>query len=244
MARHGFEIIPVIDIRHGQAVRAVAGDRARYRALETPLADGSQPADVTRGYWGLFPFRAFYVADLDGIEGRGSDLGVVRSIAAVAPGSEVWVDNGAATEACIAELLSIDAASAVIGSETAAGSAEVERLVSRYGERILLSLDFRGDVFQGPANLLQASSCWPSRVIVMTLARVGGGEGPDFARLLEIKERAERSGRDVRVYAAGGVRNRDDLSRLKEMGLAGALVATALHGGQIKTGDLREVAGE
>ena len=46
-----------------------------------------------------------------------------------------------------------------------------------------------------------------------------------------------------RVYAAGGVRNRADLEALRAAGAAGALVATALHAGTIKAGDLVEIAG-
>ena len=37
------------------------------------------------------------------------------------------------------------------------------------------------------------------------------------------------------VYAAGGVRNEDDLAALVKSGVAGALVATALHQGAIRT---------
>ena len=43
----------------------------------------------------------------------------------------------------------------------------------------VLSLDFRGETFLGPQGLLDDAALWPHRVIVMTLARVGGGEGPD-----------------------------------------------------------------
>ncbi len=66
---------------------------------------------------------------------------------------------------------------------------------------------------------------WPQRVIVMTLARVGSGAGPDLARLAAIQSIA--SGREI--YAAGGVRDAADLWALKEAGVSGALIATALH---------------
>ena len=46
------DVIPVIDVRHGLAVAAVRGQRADYRPLVTPLAAGSDPADVARGYAG------------------------------------------------------------------------------------------------------------------------------------------------------------------------------------------------
>ena len=57
----------------------------------------------------------------------------------------------------------------------------------------LLSLDFRGDAFQGPPELLARPELWPERVIVMTLGRVGSGAGPDFDRLAAIRARAARA---------------------------------------------------
>ncbi len=52
------QIIPVIDVRHGQAVRAVRGDRSNYRPIVTPLAASADPLEVARGYLRLFPFQA------------------------------------------------------------------------------------------------------------------------------------------------------------------------------------------
>ena len=63
----------------------------------------------------------------------------------------------------------------------------------------------------------------------MTLTRVGVSAGPDFARVSQIVARAG----DRRVFAAGGVRDADDLERLEAIGAAGALVATALHDGAL-----------
>src|SRR6202042_519163 len=100
--------------------------------------------------------------------------------------------------------------------------------------RIVLSLDFRGDVFQGPQDILAEPALWPQRVIVMTLARVGSGAGPDLGRLGSIRSIAH--GREI--YAAGGVRNANDLRTLKGAGVAGALIATALHERQIDRSDL------
>jgi phosphoribosylformimino-5-aminoimidazole carboxamide ribotide isomerase len=95
-------------------------------------------------------------------------------------------------------------------------------------------LDFRGDVFQGPPELLARPDLWPPRIIVMTLARVGGGAGPDLERLAAIRRAA--GPRDV--LAAGGVRDRADLDALQAAGAAGALVASALHDGRITGADL------
>ena len=87
--------------------------------------------------------------------------------------------------------------------------------------------------------MLADSSLWPSRVVVMTLDRVGANAGPDIERLKDIVSRAQ--GR--RIYAAGGVRDRADLDAIRKIGVAGVLVASALHSGKISAGDLKEVAG-
>jgi phosphoribosylformimino-5-aminoimidazole carboxamide ribotide isomerase len=76
---------------------------------------------------------------------------------------------------------------------------------------------------------LHNSDFWPSKVIVMTLARVGSATGPDIDRLTGIKALAA----DKRIFAAGGVRNADDLAALAQAGIAGALVATSLHTGAL-----------
>ena len=99
---------------------------------------------------------------------------------------------------------------------------------------MLLSLDFRGDAFQGPRGLLDDAAFWPDRVIVMTLARVGAAAGPDTDRVAGIAARAQ--GRTV--IGAGGVRNKSDLSALRQAGASAILIATALHTRALTAEDL------
>ncbi len=73
----------------------------------------------------------------------------------------------------------------------------------------------------------------------MTLERVGLGDGPDFATLAAIKARA--GGREL--FAAGGVRGAEDLAALARRGVAGALIASALHDGRLGPRDFARFAG-
>ena len=228
------DVIPVIDVRHGVAVHARQGRRSDYLPLKTPLAQGSDPVAVARGFLSLFPVRTLYVADLDGIEGRGRDAELAGRLAAAMPGVALWIDDGA-----LSDEARPGGVVPVVGSESLAGANDVERLGDEPPDRFVLSLDFRGDSFLGPQALLDNAACWPQRVIVMTLARVGAGAGPDLQRVAGIVARAGAR----RVYAAGGVRYLKDLEALRAAGAAGALVATALHAGTITAGDLVEIAG-
>lgn len=234
------QVIPVLDIRGGQVVHAAGGDRAAYRPIETPLAEGNDPVSVAAGLLRLFPFRQLYVADLDGIGGGDRDRATIAQLTATWPDLELWVDNGAGTPEEARSLLAPDRVTAVVGSETWREPDRLAEFVAASPARIVLSLDFRGDTFLGPAALLAQPETWPDRVIVMTLARVGSGAGPDVERLKEI---AALAGPACQIYAAGGVRGRDDLLALSDAGAAGVLVASALHAGKIKAGDLYRIAG-
>ena len=141
-----------------------------------------------------------------------------------------WVDNGLAEAG--AARARLDRGHLVLGSEAQRDAALVTSL--KHDPRVILSLDFRGDTFIGPPPLLDTPELWPHRVIVMTLARVGSGAGPDIERLSQIRTRAG----DRRIYAAGGVRNGADLVALKRAGIAGALVASSLHDGTLAAAEI------
>jgi len=228
------DVIPVIDLKRGQVVHARQGQREKYRPIKTSLARSSAPAEVVAGLLRLHPFRRLYIADLDAIVGHGDHAETVTELAAMHPDLEIWVDSGMASAAAARAWLARVPGVLVLGSESQTDT--VGLLQVRDDPRIVLSLDFRDNEFLGPAQILRDDGLWPARVIVMTLARVGSGSGPD----LDCIAATVRRGRTV--YAAGGVRNRADLDALARVGAAGALVATALHSGTVTAEDLNAIA--
>jgi len=233
--RPGFAVIPVLDLRSGRVVRARRGERSSYAPIETPLAKGSAPDAVARGLCDAWPATILYVADLDAIiDHAPPDLAALTAIARACPGVALWVDAGFADPEGIADFLTTGLGRPVIGSESQADAG----LPARFGERAVLSLDTRGAERLGPAALHDDPSLWPPEVIAMTLAQVGAGRGPDLAALAALQARAP----DRRLYAAGGVRGPDDLRALREAGIAGALVASALHDGTLLRADAAGLA--
>ena len=227
------DIIPVLDLRGGIVVRARMGQRDQYRPIDSPLSPTSDPIDVMRGLHSVYPFKTFYVADLDAIMSTGNNEAALRRLKAAFPAAVFWVDNGIADLLSALRWLDAELGHLVVGSESQKDMALVQQLSQH--DRIVLSLDFRDQAFQGPAALLREAASWPRRLIVMTLARVGSGAGPDFDRLCAIRSVA--AGR--RIYAAGGVRDRADLAALKRAGIVGALVATSLHDGRLRGDDIK-----
>ncbi len=225
-------IIPVLDLRGGVVVRARMGERHHYQPIVSPLSPTSDPVDVMRGLLSVHPFTTFYLADLDAIQGTGDNEPVLRRLRAKFPTLVFWVDNGICDVGEAERWFDAGLGDLVFGSESQRNM-ELLRHVAGW-DRIVLSLDFRGKAFQGPPDLLDEVTVWPQRLIVMTLARVGSGAGPDLDRLCAIRDVA--ASRDI--YAAGGVRDGADLATLRRVGISGALVATSLHDGRLRGSDI------
>jgi phosphoribosylformimino-5-aminoimidazole carboxamide ribotide isomerase len=187
----------------------------------------------------LFSFHRLYIADLDGIEGRGRNTHLVPSLSAALPRADMWIDAGTSSRSGARAILAAPIATLVVGTESIETVRGWEDIAAEAPARTVLSLDFRHGEFMGPDAMLSDSSLWPPRVVVMTLDRVGADAGPDLQRLESIVARAKRR----RVYAAGGVRNRSDLDEIRKIGAAGALISSALHSGKISADDLKEIAG-
>jgi phosphoribosylformimino-5-aminoimidazole carboxamide ribotide isomerase len=74
-----------------------------------------------------------------------------------------------------------------------------------------------------------------SQIIVLDLAKVGSGEGVNTQFLKEVVRNIK-----AKVFVGGGVRGVKDLVKLKDLGVFGVLVATALHSGKISTEELKQ----
>jgi phosphoribosylformimino-5-aminoimidazole carboxamide ribotide isomerase len=225
------QIIPVIDLLNGVVVHAKKGERQHYQPIKSSLTISSEPLEVISALLRHYPFTQLYIADLNAIqklEGTcKTNYAVIEAITHQFPFITLWVDAGISnnTELGIWQILNIRL---VIGSENFTQIGNYCAL-KHHQQNFILSLDFMPHGYQGPAELLANAEYWPQDVIVMSLANVGTNLGVNKELLAEIM----MCKKNVNLYAAGGVRGADDLMMLKEMGLEGALVATALHQKQI-----------
>jgi phosphoribosylformimino-5-aminoimidazole carboxamide ribotide isomerase len=235
------QIIPVIDLMGGEAVHATGGERAGYRPISTPLCSTAEPLAVVRAYQALYPFEALYIADLDAIGGAGDNEAAAAQIEAEHPELTLWVDRGLRElDDCRGWIARHPTRMLVLGSESQRDAGTVAAMArGKEKDSVALSLDYRGERFLGPAALASVTALWPGTVIAMTLGKVGSDAGPDLERLRAVQRRA---GPQRRVYAAGGVRNGDDLARLAEAGIAGALIASALHHGRLGRDELARLS--
>jgi phosphoribosylformimino-5-aminoimidazole carboxamide ribotide isomerase len=224
-------IVPVIDLKGGQAVHARLGERGSYRPVRSRLCPSADRLAGVGAFRALHAFDTVYVADLDAIQGDGDNGPVLERLRAAFPDLTLWVDGGLSDPAACRAWLRRGLGDLVLGSESQSDMTTFEglRAETAIRERVILSLDFRGDRFLGPQAFCEDAARWPERVIVMTLARVGSERGPDLDLLRTMRAQAP----GVHLFAAGGVRGPEDLAQLAQEGISGALVASALHDGRI-----------
>ena len=92
-AKHGLDhVLPVIDLKRGQVVHAIAGNREQYAPLRSQIVDSIHPGRVAKAVCEYVACRDLYVADLDAIAGHAPDY---NSYAAIEnAGAEIWLDAG------------------------------------------------------------------------------------------------------------------------------------------------------
>ena len=245
-------VVPVIDLKDGTAVHAVRGERERYRPVRGVMAgDDGDPLFLARAFRAELGLDDLYVADLDAISGEGDNT---SSIGALARDARVMVDAGVTEPERARALLDLGAHRVVVGTETLtgpdapAGPDALDRLLAGVpAGALVLSVDLRDGRALSPDPQLAGVPALDAvarlhraglrEAIVLDLARVGSGAGPDVRLIAELHAAFP----DLELLAGGGVRDVKDLRALGDAGAAGALVATALHLGVIGRRELDEL---
>jgi phosphoribosylformimino-5-aminoimidazole carboxamide ribotide isomerase len=230
-------IIPVMDIMGGQVVHGIAGQRNKYRPISSRLVYGANPMDVAFAFQKHFGVEEIYIADLDAIMRKGSNLTHIQDIAESLR-LDVLLDSGVSNKNDVVKLLEAGIPKVVAATETIESLEALKEIAEIASERVIGSLDlkdgktlgsspdFRNRNPLGVARVFE--ECDVKELIVLELSLVGSGRGPIHDSLTLVNENTVLS-----IIAGGGVRNREDLQSLSSIGIDAALVASALHSGNI-----------
>lgn len=238
-------LIPVLDLQNGVVVRGVGGRRAEYRPLVSCLTSSVEPLDVAKSLVEAFSPHEIYIADLDAIAGRPPSW---SSLSTLDSHVDLWIDAGIKSLFDAEALIHSSIAGIVVGLETVDGPNVLDVAVAAIGRhRVVFSLDLRGGTLLGRWQRWHAHDerDWLTvakraiqsgiqRLILLDLEKVGEGRGTGTEAMCRT---LSTSHPDVEIICGGGVRNMEDLHRLKACGASAVLVASVLHDGRIKPGD-------
>jgi phosphoribosylformimino-5-aminoimidazole carboxamide ribotide isomerase len=216
------KIIPVIDLKDGVVVHARLGLRDQYQPIDTQLCQSADLFQVMTSFLALADFDCFYIADLNAITGLGHHEVLIAELLKTYPQKTFWIDSGY-------QVFKDYAANhlPVLGSECYSEDQILE--LNAFKKRFILSLDYGASGALGAPSLFSDQSLWPETIIIMTLNRVGSQQGPDLETLTDFCKRYPKH----RFVAAGGIRHNEDLQALTKIDIQQALLASALHSGDI-----------
>ncbi|MGQ9721909.1 MAG: HisA/HisF-related TIM barrel protein [Candidatus Jordarchaeum sp.] len=240
-------VIPVIDVLKGKAVQAIRGERQKYQPIKTALAPSSEPTEIALAFQEIYGFSEMYVADLDAIQGVGSNFEVIKKISN-STDLKLIIDAGINNPKDTMRTLEAGAEKVVIATETLDSIKQLEECIKAVGgQKIVGSLDYKeGRILTKSGELMklkpiQVAEIFEKKgaceIIFLELSKVGTLQGLETGTLKELIQAVR-----IPVLTGGGIESVREIIGLQNLGIAGVLVATALHKGKIRPDDLQNLS--
>jgi phosphoribosylformimino-5-aminoimidazole carboxamide ribotide isomerase len=237
-------IIPAIDIIDGKCVRLRQGD------YEQKTIYAASPAEVAKQFSDA-GLRFLHIVDLQGAkEKRIVNWDSISSILNI-PGLQIEIGGGIRTEDDIERLIDAGAARVVIGSVAAKSPELVESWIKKFGaERIVIGMDVKNgsvavsgwleDGNIDPVNFINnLIECGAKIFICTDISRDGMLGGANIKFFQNLKSAFS----NISIIASGGISTLDDIKKLKEEKLTGAIVGKAIYEGKISIDELAKMSG-
>jgi phosphoribosylformimino-5-aminoimidazole carboxamide ribotide isomerase len=234
-------IIPAIDIIGGKCVRLVQGD---YRLKKVYEAD---PLDAAKRFedHGL---KRLHLVDLDGARAR--HIVNYNVLERIASKTSLVIDFGGGINSDCDLKVTFDsgAAMAVIGSIAVSDRDLFQAWLYAYGpEKIILGSDMRNGkiAVSGWTDITEINlfdfltyykAIGTNQVLCTDIAKDGMMQGSS----VDLYEKMVKDFPSMQIIASGGVSSVEEIQRLNEAGVAGAIIGKALYEGKIDLEELRE----
>lgn len=226
------ELFPAIDLIGGCAVRLVKGDYAQKTVYS------ENPAEVAKSF-AAAGAKYLHVVDLEGAKDGGTpNLDTIRNIVEQG-GLLVEVGGGIRSEEVIKKYLDAGVFRVILGTAAVQNPAFLEEMVQKYGEKIAVGVDIKdGMVAIKGWTEVSAESCFDfceklqkigvKTIICTDISKDGLLSGTNLELYKELSEKFS-----VDIVASGGVTTLDDVKKLADMGMYGAILGKALYTGNI-----------
>ena len=224
-------IIPVIDLKNGEAVSGKSGMRETYKPLKTIFSQSSDAVKVAKSLKAAGAKR-MYIADLDSIEGEGSNLKIVKEVNEIIP---VMLDAGADNVQRVEKLLKF-ADKVIIATETLKTLKSLDEIFKSFKrDELVLSIDIKNNELLArdmdtDLNTLvnKIKDLKPPEIILLDISRVGTESGVNNAIINKFE--AFKSS----IIMGGGILE-ENIEELSGKGVHKFLVGSALHSGRIRS---------
>ncbi len=235
-------ILPAIDLYNGRCVRLTQGEfstRKEYKILPGEMA----ALFADKG------FKHLHVVDLEGAEnGAICNWDSIRSILSESR-LKIQIGGGIRNTDDIDKLFALGAERIILGSIASGSLDYTKQLLVKYGkERIVIAADFKGDsVFHSgwrkgtdllPLFFIESLHKIGFEYFLSTDIRKDGVlKGPNTDFYESILKKLP----DLKLIASGGISSLDDIGKLKQSNLFGAVIGKAIYENRIQLDDLVKI---
>ncbi|MEQ8196890.1 MAG: 1-(5-phosphoribosyl)-5-[(5-phosphoribosylamino)methylideneamino]imidazole-4-carboxamide isomerase [Clostridiaceae bacterium] len=229
-------ILPAIDIRGGKAVRLYQGDYSKEEVVAKDIFD--QAREFQR-----LGATHLHLVDLDGAkEGTGVNEEIILKLAKELDMS-IEVGGGIRTLERIDKLLSNGVDKVILGTAAIENKELLMKALEKYGDAIIVGIDARdgkvcanGWLEESNLDYVEFSKTMADlgvdNIIVTDISRDGTLQGVNIDMLRTLKEKV-----NIKITASGGVKNIEDIKKLKELGVYGAITGKAIYSGELSLKD-------
>ncbi|MFS0574734.1 1-(5-phosphoribosyl)-5-[(5-phosphoribosylamino)methylideneamino]imidazole-4-carboxamide isomerase [Sporosarcina sp. 179-K 3D1 HS] len=225
-------LFPAIDIRGGKCVRLIQGD------YDQEVIYNDSPTDMAKE-WERQGAEFIHVVDLDGAKtGDSLNREAIEQIAKAVQ-VPVQVGGGIRSMDIVDSHILSGVSRVIIGTAAIQDKQFLKDAVAKYGSKIAVSIDARNGYVATDGwtetsgvkavNLLEELVEIGVETIVYTdIAKDGMLQGPNFQEL-ELMNNAS----SIDVIASGGVSTEEDIRKLRELNMYGAIIGKALYEGKL-----------
>ncbi len=238
-------VVPSIDLLGGKVVRLSKGDYSNPTIYNDSAVDQAVIFD-SHG------FKNLHIVDLQG--SRNGVINVIEELYEIRKKTELAMQfgGGVRTFDDLDTLISMGVSSIVVGSITVKNKPIFEQFIEDYGiDQFVVAVDVNEDklAIKGWTQKTEISlsdhltyclNLGIDTFLCTDIGRDGLLNGPNFELYKSVQE--EFPG--IKLFASGGVRDMEDLYRLKDINMHGVVIGRAIYENHIDLEELSEFAGE
>jgi phosphoribosylformimino-5-aminoimidazole carboxamide ribotide isomerase len=222
------KIFPAIDLFSGKAVRLFKGDYAEM----TVYSDN--PVEIAKDFFNQGA-KCMHLVDLEGA--KSGDTPNLKTVEQLVKATDAFVEVGGGIRSLevIEKYISSGVDRVILGTAAVTDRAFLESAVGKYGEKVAVGVDIKDgfvaikgwtekstlDAFEFCKDL---QGLGVKTIISTDISKDGAMQGANHDLYQKLK-----NGLDMNIIASGGVSSLEDIKRLKEAGLYGAIVGKAYY---------------
>ncbi|AFS78761.1 1-(5-phosphoribosyl)-5-[(5-phosphoribosylamino)methylideneamino] imidazole-4-carboxamide isomerase HisA [Gottschalkia acidurici 9a] len=233
-------IFPAIDMKDGKCVRLKQG------MFDEVTVFGENPVEMAKK-WEEKGGEFLHLVDLDGAkDGVPKNLDIIKEICKNI-NIPIQLGGGIRNKETVKLLLEAGVNRVILGTVAINNIGLLKELVNEYGEKIVVSIDAKDGLVavDGWINVSEVKSIdlvkelesiGVKTIVYTDISKDGMMAGPNFEIYKTLQECV-----NIDVIASGGVSSIEDIRKLKEMNMYGAIVGKALYTGDIELEKALEV---